>query len=92
VSIADLYAAAYDSFHAGTVRQAFDQFGKIQAASSMFAQSDVNVLIARGVFPSGTTTRTAPPVPGAAPRRAVKLSVEDTKRVLDTYLKSDLRA
>jgi dihydrodipicolinate synthase/N-acetylneuraminate lyase len=92
VSIADLYAAAYDSFHAGKVRQAFDQFGKIQAASSMFAQSDVNVLIARGVFPPGTTTRTAPPVPGAAPQRRVKLSVEETKRVLDTYLKSDLRA
>ena len=54
VSIADLYATAYESFHAGKVRQAFDQFGKIQAASSMIVQSDVNVLIARGVFPAGT--------------------------------------
>jgi dihydrodipicolinate synthase/N-acetylneuraminate lyase len=92
VSIADLYAKAYDSFHAGKARLAFDQFGKIQAASSMIAQSDVNVLIARGVFPVGTRTRTAPPVPGAAPQRRVQLSVEETKRVLDTYLKADLRA
>jgi dihydrodipicolinate synthase/N-acetylneuraminate lyase len=92
VSIADVYATAYDSFHAGKVRQAFDQFGKIQAASSMIVQSDVNILIARGVFPAGTRTRTAPPVPGAAPQHRVQPSVEETKRVLDTYLQADLRA
>ncbi|MFL6618907.1 MAG: dihydrodipicolinate synthase family protein [Povalibacter sp.] len=92
VSVADLYAAAYDSYHAGKTSLAFDQFGKIQAASSMFAQSDVNVLIARGVFPPGTTVRAAPPVPGAAPPRRIKASVEDIKHVLDTYLKADLRA
>ncbi len=40
VSLADLYASAYDSCHAGKVREAFDQFGRIQAASSMFAQSE----------------------------------------------------
>ena len=92
VSLADMYSTAYDSFHAGKVRTAFEQFGRIQAASSMFAQSDVNVLIARGVFPAGTTTRTAPPVPGAAPRNRPRVSVEEIKRILDTYLKSDLRA
>jgi len=92
VSLADLYAAAYDSYHAGKTALAFDQFGKIQAASSMFAQSDVDVLIARGVFPQGTTLRSAPPVPGAAPPRRIKASVQDIKHVLDTYLKADLRA
>jgi hypothetical protein len=43
VSLADLYASAYDSYHAGKVRDAFDQFGRIEAASSMFPQSDVDV-------------------------------------------------
>jgi dihydrodipicolinate synthase/N-acetylneuraminate lyase len=92
VSIADVYAAAYDAFHSGRVRVAFDLFGKIQAASSIFDQNDVNVLVARGVFKPGTTTRSAPPVPGAPVRRRKQLSVEEIKRVLDTYLKSDLRA
>src|SRR5258708_38493957 len=65
VSLADLYASAYDSYHAGQVRAAFDQFGRIEAASSMFAQSNVDVLIARGAFRPGTTTRVSPPAPGA---------------------------
>lgn len=92
VSIADLYASAYDDYHAGRVRAAFDQFGRIQAAGTMFAQNDVNVLVARGVFRPGTTTRSAPAVPGApAPRRA-RVSVEQIKHVLDTYLKPSLKA
>jgi hypothetical protein len=92
VSLADLYAAAYDAFHAGNRRVAFDVFGKIQAASSMFAQSDVNVLIARGVFPPGTKARVQPPAPGAAPPKRPKATLAEIKHVLDTYLKSDLRA
>src|SRR6202000_2592958 len=69
VSLADLYASAYDYYHAGKVRDAFDQFGRIEAASSMFPQNDVDVLIARGVFRPGTTTRTASAAPVADPRR-----------------------
>jgi len=92
VSIADLYAAAYDAFHAGNQRLAFDVFGKIQAASSMFAQSDVDVLIARGVFPAGTKARVQPPAPGASPPKRTKATLAEIKHVLDTYLKADLRA
>lgn len=95
VSIADLYAAAYDAFHAGNRRKAFDIFGKIQACNTMFPQSDVNVLIARGVFRPGTTTRAAPPVPGAAPPRrgnSVHMTIEEIRNALGTYLKGDLRA
>jgi dihydrodipicolinate synthase/N-acetylneuraminate lyase len=94
VSLADVYSSAYDAWHAGRKRQAFDLFGRIQAASSMFPQNDVNVLVARGVFKPGTTTRAAPPVPGAQPARrgTAKLGVEEIRRVLDTYLKGDLRA
>ena len=91
VSLADLYASAYDSYHAGKVRDAFDQFGRIEAASSMFPQSDVDVLIARRVFRPGTTTRLAPPAPGADSRRKVT-SPDEIRHDLDTYLEPYLRA
>lgn len=92
VSLADLYASAYDSYHAGKVRDAFDQFGRIEAASSMFAQSSVDVLIARGVFRPGTTTRVAPPAPGADTMHHKVASPDEIKRELDLYLKPYLRA
>jgi dihydrodipicolinate synthase/N-acetylneuraminate lyase len=91
VSLADLYASAYDCFHSGKVREAFDQFGRIEAASSMFAQNDVDVLIARRVFPPGTTTRVAPPAPGADSHRRAG-NPDEIRRHLDTYLKPYLRA
>ncbi len=92
VSLADLYASAYDSFHAGKARDAFDQFGRIEAASSMFPQSDVNVLIARGVFRPGTTTRVVPPAAGAGPHLGEVTSPDEIKRDLDIYLRPYLRA
>jgi dihydrodipicolinate synthase/N-acetylneuraminate lyase len=92
VSLADLYASAYDSYHAGKVREAFDQFGRIEAASSMFPQSGVDVLIARRVFRPGTTTRIAPPAPGADSRRREGPSPDEIRRDLDAYLKPYLRA
>jgi dihydrodipicolinate synthase/N-acetylneuraminate lyase len=91
VSFSDMYASAYDAFHAGDKQKAFDQFGRIEAASSMFAQNDVNILIARGVFKPETTTRTAPPAPGADTRRR-PANPDDVRRVIDTYLKPYLRA
>jgi hypothetical protein len=91
VSLADLYASAYDCYHAGKVRESFDQFGRILAASSMFAQNDVDVLIARRVFRPGTTTRVAPPAPGADRRHRVT-SPDEIRRELDTYLKPYLKA
>ena len=92
VSLADLYASAYDSYHAGKVRDAFDQFGRIEAASSMFAQNDVDVLIARGVFRPGTTTRVAPPAPGAVLHHSEAMTPEQIRQHLDTYLRPYLRA
>jgi hypothetical protein len=74
------------------MHDAFDQFGRIEAASSMFAQSDVNVLIARGVFRPGTTTRVAPPAPGADTRRRKASSPDEISRDLKVYLKPYLRA
>ena len=58
----------------------------------MFPQNDVGILIARGVFPPGTTTRVAPPAAGAdTPHRKVT-TPEEIRRDLDTYLKPYLRA
>jgi dihydrodipicolinate synthase/N-acetylneuraminate lyase len=92
VSFSDLYASAYDDYHAGRLREAFDQFARIEAAGTMFAQSDVNVLIARGVFKPGTTTRVAPPAAGAAPKHSPPTDPEEIKRELDKYLKPSLKA
>lgn len=93
VSYADLYASAWEDYHAGKMREAFDQFGRIEAANTMFPQSDVNILIARGVFKAGTTTRVAPPAPGADMRPHRKPSdPEEIKRELDRYLKPYLKA
>jgi dihydrodipicolinate synthase/N-acetylneuraminate lyase len=92
VSLADLYASAYDAYHAGRVRDAFEQFGRIQAASSMFPQNDPNILIARGVFKPGTTVRTVPGPPGVEARHREVRSPDDIKHELDVYLKPYLRA
>ena len=93
VSFSDIYASAWEDYHAGKLHEAFDQFGRIEAASTMYAQSDVNILIARGVFKPGTTTRVAPPAPGADTRPHRKPSdPEEIKRELDKYLKPYLKA
>jgi dihydrodipicolinate synthase/N-acetylneuraminate lyase len=91
-SIADVYATAYDQFHAGNRRAAFETFGRIQAASSMFSQSNINVLIARGVFKPGTTSRLAAQAPGANTSAMRANTPAEIKRVLDTYMKPYLRA
>ncbi|HNP34823.1 MAG TPA: dihydrodipicolinate synthase family protein [Woeseiaceae bacterium] len=93
-SLADLYTAAYDHFHIGDKRAAFETFGYIRAADTMFSQSNVNVLIARGIFKPTTTAKFAPDVAQAlgtinAPMWAS--SPDDIKRVLDTYLRPHLR-
>jgi dihydrodipicolinate synthase/N-acetylneuraminate lyase len=85
VSLADLYASAYDSYHAGNVRAAFDQFGRVQAASSMFDQSDLNVLIARGVLRPDSTRR-------GTPAQRSGPTPDEIRKVLDRYLAPYLKA
>jgi hypothetical protein len=91
MSLADLYASTYDLYHRGLRQDAFSQFGRILAASSLFAQSDLSVLIARGVLKPGTRARVAPPAPGAAGLRSSK-SPDEIKRDLDLYLRPYLKA
>jgi dihydrodipicolinate synthase/N-acetylneuraminate lyase len=91
VSLADVYASAYTLYHAGNVQGAFDQFAAIEAANTLFAQSDVDVLIARGVFRPGTTTRKTPPAPGSDTRIRKHSSPEEIKHELDLYMKPYLK-
>ena len=94
-NVADVYASAYDLWHSGKKREAFDMFGRIQALASMMPTGTVDIMIARGVFKPGTKTRTAPPVPGAPAsnaRRAVRsLTPEEIRQALKTYLQPYLR-
>ena len=97
-TLADVFAAAFDLWHAGQKREAFDMFGRIQAFASITPISSMDILIARGVFKPGTKARTAPPVPGAEGRgggraRGVRqLSIEEIRQELDAYLKPHLKA
>ncbi|HNP34815.1 MAG TPA: dihydrodipicolinate synthase family protein [Woeseiaceae bacterium] len=93
-SLADLYTAAYDHYHAGDKRAAFETFGYIRAADTMFSQLNVNVLIARGVFKPTTIARFGPDMDKAlailnGPMWAN--TPDEIKRVLDTYLRPHLR-
>jgi 4-hydroxy-tetrahydrodipicolinate synthase len=93
VSLSDIYAEAYDLWHAGKKEDAYVRFGAIQAANTIFSQSTPDVLIARGVFKPGTRTRSnAPQAQGANTRRMPANNPEEIKRILDTYLKPFLRA
>ena len=97
-TLADVFAAAYDLWHEGHKREAFDMFGRIQAFASITPISSIDIMIARGVFKPGTRLRTAPPVPGsegrggARARGGKQLSIEEIRQELDAYLKPYLKA
>lgn len=97
-TLADVYAAAFDLWHAGKKREAFDMFGRIQAFASITSIASIDIMIARGVFKPGTTARPAPPVPGSEAGRGGRgrggkpLTVEEIRKELDAYLKPYLKA
>ena len=91
VNLADIYSAAYDLWHNGQKREAFDMFGRIQALGSIMPTNTMDIMIARGVLKPGTRARTAPAAAGApsaaAGRRAAPtLSLEEIQGALQTYL------
>ena len=95
-NVADVYAAAYDLWHKGRKREAFDMFGRIQALSSMMPINTMDILIARGVLKSGAKARPAPPVPGAPAsgggrRGARAVTPEEIRQALKTYLEPYLK-
>jgi dihydrodipicolinate synthase/N-acetylneuraminate lyase len=54
--MSDIYAQAFDLWHAGKKQQAFDMFGRVLAFDSI-PNADGYALIARGVFKESTITR-----------------------------------
>jgi 4-hydroxy-tetrahydrodipicolinate synthase len=101
VDLADVFASAFDLWHKGKKREAFDMFGRIQAFASITPVNSVDIMIARGVFKPGTRLRTAAPAAGAATgrggagaarQRGIQLSIEEIRKELDAYLKPYLKA
>ena len=96
--LADVFATAFDLWHKGQKREAFDMFGRIQAFASITPISSVDIMIARGVFKPGTKLRTAPAAGaggrggGGARARGQQLSIEEIRKELDAYLKPYLKA
>jgi 4-hydroxy-tetrahydrodipicolinate synthase len=67
VSLADVYAQAFDLFHAGKKAEAFAMFGRIQAFSTMGLSTGNPMMVARGMFKLTTRTRNAPAAAGVEP-------------------------
>jgi len=85
-NLADVYSAAYDLFHRGQKREAFDMFGRIQALGSMMPTNTIDLMIARGVFKPGTKTRsTASGRAGARPGPP-PMTHDEMREALKTYL------
>ena len=95
--LADIYAQAFDLWHSGNKREAFDMFGRVLAFESI-PNAGSYALIARGVFKENTITR-AMTLPGggsaaAGGRRPAPLDEAGKKEIreaLNTYLKPYLR-
>ena len=83
--LADVYAQAFDLWHAGKKREAFDMFGRVLAFSSIGGSQNY-VLVARGVFKETTRARGrgTPPLDDEA-KKAIR-------EALAVYLKPYLRA
>jgi dihydrodipicolinate synthase/N-acetylneuraminate lyase len=89
--LSDVYQAAFDLWHAGREREAFDMFGRILAFESIEGVGQY-ILVARGVFKETTTHR---PTPGMGTRRPTKLDdaqKEIIRKSLDQFLKPYLHA
>jgi hypothetical protein len=55
--LSDFYAAAFDLWHAGKHREAFDMFGRMQAFNSVTGASSNYLLVLRGIFKDSTRQR-----------------------------------
>jgi dihydrodipicolinate synthase/N-acetylneuraminate lyase len=89
--LSDVYQAAFDLWHAGKPKEAFDMFGRILAFDSIQGVSQY-ILVARGVFKETTTHR---PTPGMGNSHQPKLDDAQKQVIrdsLDKYLKPYLRA
>jgi hypothetical protein len=53
----DFYAGAFDLWHSGKRREAFDMFGRMQAFNSVVGASSPYLLVVRGIFQENTKVR-----------------------------------
>ena len=95
--LADIYAQAFDLWHAGKKREGFDMFGRVLAFESI-PNAGSYVLTARGVFKEDTITRSMSLPAGQAAnpgaRRPTPLDdagKREIREALNTYLKPYLR-
>jgi 4-hydroxy-tetrahydrodipicolinate synthase len=96
--LADIYAQAFDLWHAGKKREGFDMFGRVLAFESI-PNAGSYALIARGIFREDTVTRAmslpaGSPSGGGSARRPAPLDEAGKKEIreaLSTYLKPYLR-
>jgi len=95
--LSDIYAQAFDLWHAGRKREGFDMFGRVLALESI-PNAGAYMLIARRVFKETTITRpmaaSAAASSGTPARRPAPLDEAGKKEIrdaLDTYLKPYLR-
>ena len=83
--LSDFYADAYDLWHAGKEREAFDTFGRILACNSIRGAQSY-LMVVRGVFKETTTTRGSKAAPVS----------EDEKQAVrdawDRFMRPHLRA
>jgi 4-hydroxy-tetrahydrodipicolinate synthase len=88
--VADLYAAAFDLWHAGKRREAFDMFGRIQAFNSLTGAAGY-VMVARGIFKESTQSRPTPGMSAARGRPLDEAGKQAIREALNSYLKPYLR-
>jgi 2-keto-3-deoxy-L-arabinonate dehydratase len=92
MTLSDVYQNAWEAWMAGDKAKAFQIFGAIQAANTMFSQSAVEAMIARGLFTPGTTLRMGPMAAGSGGGRYLPAhSVDEIRRVMDAYLRPYMR-
>jgi len=101
VGMADIYAQAFDLWHTGKKREAFDMFGRVLAFESI-PNAGSYVMVARGVFKENTISRPMSMsgggggggAMGGGGRRPESLDERGKKEIRDalgTYLKPYLR-
>jgi len=102
--MSDIYAQAFDLWHAGKKREGFDMFGRLLAFDSI-PNADGYALIARGVFKEGTITRSMSTAGGGGGGRAAagggganrpgpsldEAGKREIREALNTYLKPYLK-
>ena len=91
--LSDIYAQAFDLWHAGKKREGFDMFGRVLAFNSI-PNADSYMLIARGVFKESTITRSMSAAGGGGTRGQTPLDEagrKDIRDALATYLKPYLK-